>query len=94
MPVTDQEFATLSRRVADLEASEATMGRSIEFIARTLAQMKEVQDTHTKGIHRVEADVKRIEADLRGLRNDMSGIVAAAMREVGQPKSKPKAPKA
>ena len=84
MPVTDQEFATLSRRVAALEASEATMGRSIEFIAKTLVQMKEAQDSHTKNFQRIDADIK-------GLRNDMPGIVAGAMREVGKErKRKPK----
>ncbi len=85
MPVTDQEFATLSRRVAALEASDATTGRSIEFIAATLVQMKEVQDTHSK-------DLKRIEADVKGLRNDMPEIVAVALRAASKvPKRKPKA---
>ena len=75
MPVTDQEFSTLSRRVAALEASDATTGRSIEFIAKTLVQMKEVQDEHSKNF-------RRLDADLKGLRADMPSIVADAMREV------------
>jgi hypothetical protein len=91
MPVTDQEFATLSRRVAALEASEATMGRSIEFIAKTLVQMKEVQDTHTKKFGQIDAEIRGLKTDIKGLRNDMPGIVADAMRDVGKAaKRKPK----
>ena len=85
MPVTDQEFATLSRRVAALEASEATMGRSIEFIAKTLVNMKEVQDTHTKQFGQIESEIRGLKADIKGLRIDMPGIVADAIREVQKP---------
>ncbi len=96
MTVTDQEFATLSRRVSALEKSDVANTKSIEFIASTLGGMKAVQDMHTKrldGIDGVLDGLKavqenhtsrlgRMEADIKGLRADMPSIVADAMREV------------
>jgi len=88
MPVTDQEFAQLSRRVAALEQSDAANTKSIEFIASTLAGVKTVQDGHTKRLD-------RIEAKLTSLADTLPSIVADAMREVmkgekgGKGKKKP-----
>jgi chromosome segregation ATPase len=89
MAVTDQEFSTLSRRVAALEQSDAANTKSIEFIASTLGGVKAVQDNHTKrldGIDRrldgIDGEIRGLKADVAGLRADMPGIVAEAMREV------------
>jgi hypothetical protein len=82
MAVTDQEFATLSRRVAALEQSDAANTKSIEFIANTLGGMKAVQDNHTKRLDGIDGEIRGLKADVAGLRADLPGIVAEAMREV------------
>jgi archaellum component FlaC len=74
MAVTDQEFSTLSRRVAALEQSDAANTKSIEFIASTLGGMKAVQDNHTKRLDGIDQRLDGIDQRLNGIDRRLDGI--------------------